>query len=195
MSAYLYEKVLVDELRKISGDGRVSVIAPDQAIQYYAQFDKEKDKFQLPAIVLSRGQTTLVEERKNQVAMLNGQTSRLDNENIIHKGQNIPMKIVWQVDVLAVDRFTCDEIIRELVFFFTTHPRFYVEVPYDLNIEQNFDIFISPDIEDNSDLVDFPNRGEYFRETLTIFTDNAQLFSSSKQYPTFLTLVGFELNE
>lgn len=121
---------------------------------------------------------------RNQVVALKGQTAKVRSDNLVTKARLVPMRIQWDVDVFTADRYTCDEIIRELVFFFTSKPRFEVKVPYGLNIPQNFDIFLSNEIEDNSDLVEFSNRGELFRETLTIYTENAHMYSSHNQYPT-----------
>lgn len=183
MSAYLYEKVLVDKLQEITGDRRIRVISPDTSLMFLAQADKDKVKY--PAVVLSRGAIELSSYR-NQVAALKGQTTKIDKDNIITKAQLIPMRINWNIDVFTVDRYSCDEIIRELIFYFITHPRFYLNVPYGLDICQNFDIFVESEIQDNSDLADFNNRGEYFRETFSIYTDNAHLFTSHKQYPTYI---------
>ena len=183
MSVYLYEESLVKALREVTGDDRIHIITPDLAIQFLAQFDK--DKVQLPAIILSRNSVRLNDYR-NHYATLKGETTRVEEDATVVKAKVVPMTITWALDVYAVDRYTCDEIIRELVFYFLTYPKFYVKVPYDLNISQEFDIFVNPDIADNSDLINFPNTGEYFRETLTIYTDNAHFYASQKQYPTFI---------
>lgn len=183
MSVYLYEQSLVETLRKITGDDRVHVITPDRAIQYLAQFDK--DKVQLPAIMLSRNSVRLNDYR-NHYAALKGDTSRVEEDATVVKAKIIPITINWSLDVYAVDRYTCDEIVRELVFYFITNPRQFITVPYDLDLVQEFDVFLDQDIEDNSDLVNFPNLGEYFRETLSLYTDNAHFYASQKQYPTFI---------
>ena len=181
MSVYLYEKSLVNRLREITGDSRIHIISPDNPISFMAQIDRDKVSF--PAIILSRGPVRL-QEYQNQVVALKGQTAKIDDESFVVKAQLLPLHIEWNIDVYAVDRFTCDEIIRELVFYFVTHPRFQVEVPYQLDIPQNFDVFVMDDIVDNSDLVEFDNRGECFRETLTIYTENAHFFSSRRLYQT-----------
>ena len=183
MSVYLYEESLVEKLRDITGDDRIHIITPDRAIQYLAEFDK--DKVQLPAIVLSRNSVRLNDSR-NFYGMMKGETARVEEDATVVKAKIIPITINWSVNIYAVDRFTCDEIVRELVFYFMTNPRFYITVPYDLNIRQEFDVFLDNEIADNSDLVSFPNTGEYFRETLTIYTDNAHFYASQKQYPTFI---------
>lgn len=181
MSVYLYDKSLVKSLREVTGDNRIHIIEPDKSISFLAQTDRDKVMF--PAIVLSRG-TVSLQEYQNQVVALKGQTAKVDDESFVVKAQLIPIRIEWNIDIFAVDRFTCDEIVRELVFYFITNPRFIVEVPYQLGITQNFDVFLEDEIVDNSDLIEFDNRGECFRETLTIYTENAHFFSSKRQYQT-----------
>ena len=179
MSVYLYEESIVDELRKITGDDRIHIISPDQSISFFAQLKDDKVKY--PAVVMSRSSIRLG-EYKNQVQRLKGQTAKIDDDNYIVKAQLVDMRIEWNIDIYAVDRYSCDEIFRELVFYIITHPRFSVKVPYNLDIDQNFDLFVMDDVVDNTDLNEFKNRGEYFRMTFTIYTENAHLFSSHKQY-------------
>lgn len=183
MSVYLYEESLVTKLREVTGDDRIHIITPDRAIQYLAEFDK--DKVQLPAIVLSRNSVSLTPGRNHHLT-LRGETSRIEEDGTVVKAKVIPVTVKWSLDIYAVDRFTCDEIVRELVFFFLTYPKFYITVPYDLDIKQEFDVFLENEIAENSDLVNFPNTGEVFRETLSIYTENAHFYSSGKQYPTFV---------
>lgn len=181
MSVYLYEKSLIKVIREVTGDSRIHVIGPDNALSFISRLSK--DKFQLPAVILSRGSVRL-QEYKNQVVALKGQTARIEDEGYVVKAQLLPVHVDWKVDVYSPDRFTCDEIVRELVFYFVTHPRFVVEVPYNLGIDQNFDVLVEDEIEDNTDLVDFDNTGECFRETITIYTENAHMFSSRRLYQT-----------
>lgn len=182
MSVYLYDESVVNRLREITQDQRIHIIDPNQAVTFLAQFDY--DKVNLPAIVVSRGPVQLLDYR-NQVVALKGQTVRRNSDNNLYvKAQLIPMRIEWNIDVFTVDRYSCDEIVRELVFYFTQQPRFEVKVPYDLNIIQNFDVLLDTSIVDNTDLINFPNTGERFRETLTIYTENAHMYSSHRQYPT-----------
>lgn len=178
MSQYLYEESLVGELQRITGDGRIHIVPPDNSVSFLAQISKDKTKY--PAIVLSRGPTSIQEE-KNQYKALKGTTVKINDDSTVKKVKLIDARFQWSIDIFAVDRFTCDEIVRELVFFFTNHPRFVVKIPYGIDIEQNFDIILANEIEDNSDLLEFPNKGEFFRNTLTIYTENGHYFSARDQ--------------
>lgn len=184
MSIYLYDEALINKLRELTGDNRIHIVPPSQAISFLAQFDKDKVKF--PAIVLSRNSVS-ISDYQNQFVKLKGETTRIDPDNTAVKTKLINARVSWTLDVYAVNRYTCDEIIRELIFYFHTYPRFKVKVPYDLNIEQNFDVFLDSEVVDNSDLVEFPNTGEYFRETLSLYTENAHFYSSGRLYLTNIT--------
>ena len=193
MSVYLYDEAVVSKLREITDDSRIHIIDPTQVVSFLAEF--ANDKVRLPAIMLSRGQVRLLDYR-NQVVTLKGQSVRRNAEdNLYVKAQLIPMRIEWNIDVFTVDRYTCDEIVRELVFYFATHPCLEVKVPYQLDIVQNFDVFLLQDIVDNTDLIEFPNTGERFRETITIYTENAHMYSSSRQYPTLVVPKSQEVDE
>lgn len=184
MSVYLYDKALIDKLKEITGDERIRIVPPELALSFLAKANK--DNIQLPAIVVQRSNVSL-NDIKNQYAYLKGQTVKITKDNTAVKMKLIPMRIQWSINVYTVDRLSCDEIIRELIFYFMTYPRFQVQVPYGLDYPQNFDVFIESEIEDNSDLVNFPNTGEYFRETITVYTENAHMFSSGQQYLTKVT--------
>lgn len=180
MSVYLYDKALVDKLVSVTGDQRIKVIPPSDTISLLAQINKDKVEF--PAIVVSRGPVRIFPDTRNQYAYLKGETVRINSDNSATKMKPLPIRIDWTINVYAVDRYSCDEITRELVFYFMTYPRCFVDVPYGIDIPQNFDLILEPEIEDNSDLENFSNTGEYFRTTLSLYTENAHYFVSDKIY-------------
>lgn len=182
MSTYLYDESLVNRLREVINDDRIHVIPPEESISFLAKVGKDKTYF--PAVVVSRGPITLTTDTRNQFVYLKGQSVRLNEDNTVTKVKLIPMRMEWSINIYAVERYTCDEIVREIVFYLMSHPRFEVKVPYGVDITQNFDVFVDPEIVDNSDLSEFSNVGDYFRETLTVYTENAHLYSSRRQYLT-----------
>lgn len=179
MSVYLYDEALVKSIRKVTGDERIHVVPPENAISFLATISK--DKVVYPAIVISRSSVSL-NDTKNQYAYLKGETVRIEEDNTAVKIKLIPMTIEWSINVFAVSRFDCDEIIRELIFYLISHPRQVVKVPYNNDVFQNFDLILNDEIVDNSDLINSVNIGEYFRETISVYTENAHMFSSGKIY-------------
>ena len=185
MSVYLYDEALVDKLQSVTKDSRIRVIPPSDAISLLAQINKDQVEF--PAIIVTRGPVSLFTVTRNQHAYLHGETVRYNEDSTATKMKPLPMRITWSINIYAVDRYSCDEITRELVFYLMTYPRCFVKVPYDIDIIQNFDLILDPEIEDNSDLENFSDTGEYFRETLTVYTENAHMFSSGRIYLTKVT--------
>lgn len=182
MSVYLYDQALVDKLVSVTGDDRIMVIPPSDTISLLAQINKDKVTF--PAIVVTRGPIKMFTDTRNQVAYLKGETARFNRDSTATKMKLLPIRIDWTINIYAVDRYSCDEITRELVFYLMTYPRCFVNVPYGVDIPQNFDLILDPNIEDNSDLENFSNTGEYFRTTLSLYTENAHYFTSGKIYLT-----------
>lgn len=182
MSVYLYDNALVEKLKSVTQDSRIRVIPPEDTISLLAQIDKDKVEF--PAIIVTRGQVSLFQNTRNQYAYLKGESVRLNEDSTVTKIKPLPMRITWTINIYAVDRYSCDEITRELVFYLMTYPRCFVQVPYGIDVPQNFDLILDNDIEDNSDLANFSELGEYFRETLTVYTENAHMFSSGRRYLT-----------
>lgn len=185
MSAYLYDEALVAKLTKITEDSRIRVISPSDTISLLAQINKDKVEF--PAIIVTRGPINLFQDTRNQYAYLKGESVKLNEDSSMTKIKVLPMRMTWTINIYAVDRYSCDEITRELVYYLMTYPRCFVQVPYGIDIPQNFDLILDNDIEDNSDLEGYMNTGEYFRETLTVRTENAHYFSSDRRYLTRVT--------
>jgi len=179
MSIYLYEESLINELRKITKDTRVNIVSPELTSSFLAQVGKDKNIY--PAVLLTRNSAEIVKELTSLPTVLKGDTATV-KDNLVQKAKFITVRVEWSLNVYAVDRFTCDEIIRELLFYFYTYPKFYVQIPYGLDIRQEFDVLLNPDITDNTDLNGFDDKGELFRETLTIWSDNVHLFSRGSQY-------------
>lgn len=95
----------------------------------------------------------------------------------------IPIQINWQLDIITRDRESNDNLLRELIFHYINYPTLEITIPYGLDINHNFNIFFDSDIDDNSDIVNHMNKGEYFRSTMSLYTDDAYLWKSSLKPP------------
>lgn len=56
-----------------------------------------------------------------------------------------------------------------------------VYVGHGLNMAHKFNIYFNSGIEDNSDIANHGNRGQYFRQDLTFYTDDAYLWRANWQ--------------
>lgn len=179
MSVKCYDDAIVQKFREIFNDSTISILPPENAIRHIAQLSR--DDVTLPMISTMRTGYSIVGSNVNHTAKMIGSFVRRDDDNNSIFAQTIPIRIEYQLDVFTVDRWTCDEISRELIFFFYQHPTLTAHFDYGLGIDHNFNIFLDDDVVDNSDTVEHVNTGVIFRNTFTFYTDDTRLFRSKKQ--------------
>ncbi len=85
------------------------------------------------------------------------------------------------MSVYSKDRVTNDALIREILFYYHLRPSLLVYVGHGLNIAHKFNIYFNSGIEDNSDIANHENRGTYFRQDLSFYTDDAYLWRANYQ--------------
>lgn len=184
----MYDNAIVENLRTMTNDNRISIQPYDRVFANVAR--DNLDTITLPLITLTRTGWSIVSERVSHPAKFEGALAKVeypDGEDVkLYRLQSIPIRINYLLDVWTKDREDNDNIIRELIFYYETHPELRVMIPYGLDMEHVFNIFIDPDIEDNSDISDQINHGEYFRQTLSIYTDDAYLWKTSSRGPTVI---------
>ncbi len=189
MSAYLYDNAIVNKLRGVIGDDRIHLMTTERAMEIIPRIDD--DKFSLPLVTLSRTGWQILSDNNNHSARFEGDVAEVHplNDTLrIKRVQFIPMRIDYTLDVWTRTRVENDEIVRELFWFFLTSPTFKVTVPYDLEFEHNFNVFLEESVEDNSDINQQPNTGEYFRQSVRLYTDDAKLWKSSSRGPTSISI-------
>lgn len=179
MSVKSYDDAIIDRFREVFKDDRISILPVENAIRFSAQL--KKDKLTFPMISTTRLGYSIVRNQVNFNAKMIGSFKTRDGENNNIFAQSIPIRIEYQLDVFTVDRWSCDQIVRELIFFFEQKPTLQAHFEYGLDFDHNFNLFLNEDIVDNSDTVEHENTGVMFRNTLTFYTDDARLFRSKKQ--------------
>ena len=179
MSVKSYDDAIINRFREVFNDNTISILPVENAIRFSAQL--RKDNLTFPMISTTRLGYSIVRNQVNFNAKMVGSFKTRDGENNNVFAQSIPIRIEYQLDVFTVDRWSCDEIIRELIFFFEHKPTLQAHFEYGLDFDHNFNLFLNEDIVDNSDTVEHENTGVMFRNTLTFYTDDARLFRSKKQ--------------
>lgn len=188
MSAYLYDEAVVNNLRQIVGDNRIQILPVDRVYDIIPRIDD--DKLTLPLISLTRTGWEILSDDANHSSKFEGATSRIIyndkkfNETRIQKFQFVPMRIDYSLDVWTRTRRENDEFIRELYWYYMMSPTLQITVPYDLDFDHNFNLFVARQIEDNSDIAQHTIKGEIFRQTISLYTDDAKLWKSTSRAPT-----------
>ena len=179
MSVKAYDDSIIKKFRQIFNDDTIYILPVENAIRFSAQLNRDDVKF--PMISTTRLGYSIRNSDINYTAKMIGSFTTRDGKNNNIFAQTVPIRIEYQMDVFTVDRQSCDEIVRELIFFFLQHPTLQAHFDYGLNIEHNFNLYLNDEIVDNSDTVEHVNTGVMFRNTLTFYTDDARLFRSKKQ--------------
>jgi len=186
MSVYEYDKAIVNDLRRITGDDRIHIVPTDNVFRTIAKLDSDKDYIELPIVSITRTGWGMTGS-SNHTMKFDGSLDRYDRgEDKYINIQAIPIRITYLLDVWTKTREENDDIIREFIFYYMTHPTIKVNVPYNLDIKHNFNIYFDSEVEDNSDIVEQPNKGEYFRQTIALYTDDAYLWKSSSRFATIV---------
>ena len=179
MSVYRYDEAIVNHFRDILDDERISILPVEYAIRFTAQLQQDDVKF--PLISTNRLGYSIRQSDVNFNALRRGGFQNRNSDGTNTFAEIIPIRIEYQMDIFTVDKRTGDELVRELIFHIMQNPTLQVDIPYDLNMIHNFNIFLNSDVVDNSDTIEHLDKGVKFRNTLSFYTDDAYLFASRKQ--------------
>lgn len=188
VSVYAYDKSLVEDLRArfIKTDNQTSQVNQTVQIGSPSQmFDilgtMNEDTVIMPFISLERTGWNLNLDRQGYQTFIGERVyERIgpDNIPIEVRAQVIPITIHWRLSVWTTDRVTNDALVREILFYYHLRPSLMVYVGHGLNIAHKFNIYFNSDIEDNSDIANHDTNGQYYRQDLTLYSDDTYLWRS-----------------
>ena len=207
VSAYAYDRAIVEDFRarfnksdiNDSEVNKTVQIGPaDQMFSILGQMNG--DQVIMPFISLERLDWQLNLDRQGFQTFLGEKVFvRMGPDNLPTeiRAQVIPITINYRLSVWTEDRVTNDAIIREILWYYHLRPSLMVYVGHGLNIAHKFNIYFNSGIEDNSDIANQVNRGQYFRQDLTFYTDDAYLWRANWQNkvaisPTLSFMYGLE---
>lgn len=189
VSVYAYDRAIVEDFRARFRNTKNNEVNPnvqigssDRMFSILGQLDN--DHVILPFISLQRLDWQLNLDRQGYQTFIGDKIfTRVneDNRKIQVRAQVIPITINYQLSVYSKDRVTNDALIREILFYYHLRPSLLVYVGHGLNIAHKFNIYFNSGIEDNSDIANHENRGTYFRQDLSFYTDDAYLWRANYQ--------------
>lgn len=189
MSANLYDKAIVNKFRELMANSDIYITPPENVFRTIALLNK--DEIRLPLISLQRQGYTILNGAHSM--RFSGASVDYDEPgDTLISVQAIPIRINYSLDVWTRHLEECDDIVRELIWYLSTHPTMEVEIPYGLDMKHHFNIMLDEDVEDNSDILEHTNRGEYFRQTISFYVDDAYLWKSKKGYPARIGSISYE---
>lgn len=175
MSVGLYDAAIVKKLRHWIQDPKVSITDPDTLFTYRADVS-EKDKIELPVISLNRLDGIKLLRIAKVPMSVDGYKMAANEKKVTHL-RAIPISIPYQIDVYTRYRSENDNLLRELIFKIVNNPRLVIEIPYeDSQYTSKFTMTLDAEVNDNSDIAQHLEKGEYFRTTLNFVVEDAYLF-------------------
>ena len=193
---YAYDKSLVEDLRarfssspvESQVNKNVQIGPTDQIFNIIGSL--EEDNIIMPFISLERLDWQLNLDRQGfQTFVGNEVYTRLDSQNlpVEVRAQAIPITINYRLSVWSKDRITNDALCREILFYYHLRPSLMVYVGHGINMAHKFNIYFNSGIEDNSDIANHNIRGTYFRQDMTLYTDDAYLWRANWQNKVAIT--------
>lgn len=189
MSVYLYDQALTAQITAITSNTgtneNIHIIPAEKA---FSKSFVTEDDIPLPAISLYRSGYNLTTQGKsmpmyrqgryaNNVVTTNGVTTES-----LFTTKALPISINYQLDIWTKTRQENDEFMREIIWYFTLNPQLSITLQYgNITQEIGFHVFIGDSVIDNSDIMEFENRGQYYRTTVSMLVDEAQFFLVSNE--------------
>lgn len=203
---YLYDQAIVDDISKSFNpmnvpDPVVKVISAESIIQVAAQIQDDKIKFPIVAVV--RDQNSQIDTRRtNFTRMHKGVSAVFDNENNeFYYERAIPMDISYTLSVLATNIADLDELVRELIFKYTSMYFLSIRLPYEADRKVRFGVVIDADagIQRNSGGAEYLENGTIYEAVITLKCEGCVLVHYTPvklrrtDYETVVTTKGEEV--
>lgn len=188
VSVYAYDRAIVSDFKaRFKKDGKDNKVndtvqfgPTDQMFNILGQLNG--DQVIMPFISLERLDWQLNLDRQGFQTFRGDKVftrTGPDNMPMQVRAQVIPITINYRLSVWSENRITNDALVRELLFYYHLRPSLMVYVGHGLNIAHKFNIYFNSGVEDNSDIANHGTRGQYFRQDLTFYTDDAYLWRSN----------------
>lgn len=174
---YSYDEAIIENFRRIFSNGKIYIVPPEDAFNLIGTVNTDNVKLPMISLLRSPG-WSLLDSRPHNMKF-EGKIVKVEDDEVTLL-RAIPIRINYQLDVWTESRLENDLIMRELIFYLSTNPTLQVNINYDnFSGKHDFNLFIDGEVEDNSDLVAHKDRGRYFRQTISLYTDDAYLWRTS----------------
>lgn len=186
---WIYDEAIVKDLSGcIDPGGRanntVKMMGEDGMIGVFAQL--QEDRISFPAIYLQRHQETpLDQSRYNFTRMHKGVPAVFDSErNDIYLEKAVPIELKYDLHALTTNTADMDELIRELLFRYSSMYYITTEVPYESKRKIRFGVAINPDtsIRSSSTSSEYIQTGKLYESIIELECQGAVLLNYTPRH-------------
>lgn len=179
---YLYDNAIVDDLKQsfnpgMSGSPVVKAVDDEGLIAIAAQI--QNDEITFPIVAVVRGDYKIDTNRTNFTLMHKGVAKVFDNEtNMLYYEKAIPIELGYTLTVLTTNSADMDELVRELIFKYTSMYFLSIRLPYESDRIMRFGIRLNTDaeIERESGTAEYLQNGRIYQTLIPLSLDGAMLF-------------------
>lgn len=172
---WVYDNAIVEDLRKSFNPNNVpnpavTVIDPENAISLAAQV--QEDKISFPVVALTRRSPIPIDESvRNFTKTKKGVITTFDNEkNLLYHERTMPVKLSYELSVFTTNTADMDEIIREILFKYSSMYFLNITIPYESKRQIRFGVVadISQGIEITSAASSYISEGKLYGCSITL---------------------------
>lgn len=177
---YCYDNAISKDLSQAISEGSgmndiVKVIDAEGIMQLVAQI--KEDQITFPLICLVRHpETPLDTERSNFTRIHRGVVTVYDpaKHNLYYE-RAIPIKLEYDLTILTTNTVDMDELLREVMFRYTSTYFLNLEVPYEGNRQIRFGVTISGDATRSSSTKEYLASGTLYQTIVPLRCEGAVL--------------------
>ena len=192
---YLYDEAIAKDIKASftdeMGNSEVKVVDPAGAVDLLAQIQEDSVRF--PVAVLTRDPVYSIDtQRTNFTRMHSGVLTVMDNEtNQLYYEKAIPIRLKYNLTVLATTTVDADELVKELLFKYLQMYYLSIRLPYEADRIIRFGISITTetDIQQTSGSFEYLSAGKLYQTVIPIVCEGCVLVSYT---PCRLKHVGVE---
>ena len=179
MSTSMYDKALVEKLKKWTNGTKVTVVSPEETRGLFEVIaDKRNDKpIELPLICLRKSATYTITGKAGKAPITYDgftTTASVGRSTFLNA---IPIELSYQIDVYTRYYEEADEYMRELIFNLYNTPVFSVDIPYEgLHYIHNASIVVNPNISNNPTNTDKVVFNQFAKMSVQFDVKDAYLF-------------------
>lgn len=180
---WLYDEAIADDLRQSFNEAVASpvvkVVDPDVSIPISAQL--KDDKITFPIIALQRDTDYQIDTNlTNFTAMHRGVATVFDKEtNNIYHEKSIPISLNYGLSILSTNTVDVDELVKEIIFKYTSMFFLTIRLPYEGNRKLRFGIEYdrSASITRTSGFDTMLSQGKLYETQIPLATRGCRLIS------------------
>ena len=151
---YLYDRAICQDLKESLNPDNiknpvVTVLSNDESQAFSVAAQTQDDRLKFPIICVMRSDDIQLDpDRYNFTTLHRGVANVFDTEtNNLYHEKAVPIKLSYTMCIYTTNQADQDELLRELIFKYTSQYFLTIKLPYESDRKARFGIRIDPDMD------------------------------------------------